>query len=74
MLQNMYASRFVLLAGYVSIWLMDRYLLEQVGGFKNVIFTKKEGVTISSLHHENYFGPLSTPAKVNVHFAARFYT
>jgi hypothetical protein len=31
MIQNMYVSRYVLLAGYAAIWLMDRYLLEQIG-------------------------------------------
>jgi hypothetical protein len=31
LIQNMYVSRYILLAGYAAIWLMDRYLLEQLG-------------------------------------------
>lgn len=74
MIQNMYVSRFVVLAGYASIWLMDRYMLEQIGGWKNAIFTKKEAVAVGAHSGETRIAKVSNTNLVNVHFAARFYT
>ncbi len=74
MLQNMYVSRYVLLAGYAAIWLMDRYLLEQIGSWKNTLFTQKQTVISGAYHQDNYLAQVRVPSLVNVHFAARFYT
>lgn len=74
MLQNMYVSRFVMLAGYTTIWLMDRYLLEQVGSWKNALFASKQTVSNGAYHHDTYVAQINHPTLVNVHFAARFYT
>ena len=74
MLQNMYVSRYVMLAGYAAIWLMDRYLLEQIGSWKNTLFMQKETMISSAYHRDNYLAQVTRPALVNVHFAARFYT
>jgi len=46
MLQNMYVSRYVVLAGHTAIWLMDRYLLEQIGGVKLYFFSKETTLAI----------------------------
>jgi NADH-ubiquinone oxidoreductase chain 5 len=74
MLQNMYVSRYVMLAGYAAIWLMDRYLLEQIGSWKHTLFMQKETMISGAYHRDNYLAQVSRPALVNVHFAARFYT
>jgi hypothetical protein len=74
MLQNMYVSRYVMLAGYAAIWLMDRYLLEQIGSWKNTLFMQKETMISGAYHRDNYLAQVSRPSLVNVHFAARFYT
>lgn len=74
MIQNMYVSRPVVLAGYAAIWLMDRYMLEQVGGWKNALFTAKSSIAIGSHNADNYVARNAAPNAVNVHFTARFYT
>jgi NADH-ubiquinone oxidoreductase chain 5 len=74
MLQNMYVSRYVMLAGYAAIWLMDRYLLEQIGSWKNTLFMQKETMISGAYHRDNYLAQVSRPSLVNVYFAARFYT
>lgn len=53
---------------------MDRYVLEQIGGWKNAIFSKKEATSIG-VHRADSFVPQVTDSNlVNVHFVARFYT
>lgn len=74
MIQNMYVSRFVVLAGYASIWLMDRYMLEQIGGWKNAIFSKKSTSQIGVHSSDSYASQVLASNAVNVHFMARFYT
>jgi len=53
---------------------MDRYMLEQVGGWKNAIFAKKETTSIGVHRTDTHISQVSVPNQVNVHFAARFYT
>ena len=74
MLQNMYVSRLVLLSGHTTIWLMDRYLLEQVGSAKHALFEKETTLAIGAHQFNNYLSQASVSTKVDVHFAARFYT
>jgi NADH-ubiquinone oxidoreductase chain 5 len=74
MIQNMYVSRFVVLAGYASIWLMDRYMLEQVGSWKDSIFNRKSTSHVGVHAADSYSSQIASPTLVDVHFAARFYT
>jgi hypothetical protein len=53
---------------------MDRYLLEQVGGAKHTLFVKETTLVIGTHKFNNYLSLSSMPTKVDVHFAARFYT
>ena len=74
MLQNFYVSRWVLVSGHTAIWLMDSYLLEQLGSAKHSFFSSEKTLSIGSHQWSNYLTQNSVPTKVNVHFAARFYT
>ena len=74
MIQNLTVSRFVVLAGYASIWLMDRYMLEQVGSWKDAIFNRKSTSRVGIHAADTYTSQVATPTLVDVHFAARFYT
>jgi proton-translocating NADH-quinone oxidoreductase chain L len=74
LLQNFFVSRYILMAGYTAIWLMDRYLLEQVGSLKYSLFNRAQTLTVGSHQWSNYIISKGTPAPVDVHFAARFYT
>lgn len=53
---------------------MDRYLLEQIGGAKQVMFRQSQTLTIGPHHRSNYAVSQLAAAQVDVHFAARFYT
>lgn len=53
---------------------MDRYLLEQIGGAKPALIRQSQTLTIGSHQRSNYVLSQPVAAKVDVHFAARFYT
>lgn len=53
---------------------MDRYLLEQVGSAKHSLFGKETTLSMCAHQFSNYLSQASMPTKVDVHFAARFYT
>ena len=72
MLQNMYVSRYVMLAGYAAIWLMDRYLLEQIGSWKNTLFTQKETVISGAYHRDNYLAQVTGPRISKCSFCCSF--
>jgi len=74
LLQNFFVSRYVLVAGHTAIWLMDRYLLEQLSGARYSWFKNSKTVIIGSHQWSNYTAISSVPTQVDVHFAARFYT
>jgi len=74
LLQNSFVSRYILVAGHAAIWLMDRYLLEQVGSAKHAVFGQSKTLSIGSHQWTNYSVATSAPTQVDVHFAARFYT
>jgi NADH-ubiquinone oxidoreductase chain 5 len=74
LIQNMYVSRYILLAGYAAIWLMDRYLLEQLGSWKQALFSQNGSLTLSAHHADNYLAQNTASNRVNAHFLARYYT
>jgi NADH-ubiquinone oxidoreductase chain 5 len=74
LLQNFYASRYILLAGHAAIWLMDRYLLEQIGSVKYALFGQERTLTMNAHTWSNYNVQSMHSTQVNTQFLARFYT
>jgi hypothetical protein len=74
MLHHLSVSRYVLLVGYTAIWLVDRYILEQLGVWKNAILVSKDTLAFDINTADVYHSQVSTTNISNVHFLARFYT
>jgi proton-translocating NADH-quinone oxidoreductase chain L len=74
LLQNIFVSRYILVAGHTAIWLMDRYVLEQIGSAKHIMFGHSKTLAIGPHQRSNYVAVSNVSTQVDQHFAARFYT